>query len=62
MKIRSKQLMGTYKRNGNVIKDYHIYTSDNKEFKMRETLNNGKKTVEYIDMFFVSNAGRLNQK
>ena len=62
MKIRSKSLIGTYKRNGNIIKDYHVITSQSKEYKMRETFINGKKTVEYLDMFFVSNAGRLNQK
>lgn len=62
MKIRSKSLIGTYKRNGNIVKDYHIITSQSKEYKMRETFINGKKTVEYIDVFFESNAGRLNQK
>lgn len=60
MKIRSKSLIGTYKRNGNIVKDFHIITSQSKEYKMRETLINGKKTVEYFDIHFVSNAGRMN--
>jgi hypothetical protein len=60
MKIRSKSLIGTYKRNGNIVKDYHIITSQSKEYKMRETFINGKKTVEYFDIHFVSNAGRMN--
>lgn len=60
MKIRSKSLIGTYKRNGNIVKDFHIITSQSKEYKMRETFINGKKTVEYLDILFVSNAGRMN--
>ena len=60
MKIKSKSLIGTYKRNGNTIKDYHIITSQSKEYKMRETFKNGKKAVEYLDVYFVSNAGRMN--
>lgn len=27
---------------------------------MRETFKNGKKSVEYLDVYFVSNAGRIN--
>ena len=60
MKIRSKKLMGTYKRNGNIVKDYHIITSDNKEYKMQVKTINGKKKVSYFDIHFVSNAGRMN--
>ncbi len=60
MKIRSKSLMGTYKRNGNIVKDYHIITSDNKECKMQVETVNGKKKVSYFDIHFVSNAGRMN--
>ena len=60
MKIRSKSLIGAYKRNGNIVKDFHIITSQSKEYKMRETYINGKKTVEYFDIHFVSNAGRMN--
>jgi hypothetical protein len=60
MKIRSKSLIGTYKRNGNIVKDYHIITSQSKEYKMRETFINGKKTVQYLDIHFISNAGRMN--
>lgn len=60
MKIRSKSLIGMYKRNGNIVKDFHIITSQSKEYKMRETFINGKKTVEFFDIHFVSNAGRMN--
>ena len=60
MKIRSKQLMGTYKRNGNIVKDYHIITSQSKEYKMQVETINGKKKVSYFDIHFVSNAGRMN--
>ena len=37
MKIRSKSLIGTYKRNGNIVKDFHIIINQSKEYKMRET-------------------------
>lgn len=60
MKIRSKKLMGTYKRNGNIVKDYHIITSQSKEYKMQVETINGKKKVSYFDIHFVSNAGRMN--
>lgn len=60
MKIRSKSLMGTYKKNGNIVKDYHIITSDNKEYKMQVERINGKTKVLYFDINFVSNAGRMN--
>jgi hypothetical protein len=62
MKIRSKSLMGTYKRNGNIVKDYHIITSDSKEYKMQVETIEGKKKVSYFDIHFVSNAGRMNFK
>jgi hypothetical protein len=60
MKIRSKSLMGTYKKNGNIVKDYHIITSNNKEYKMQVETIDGKKKVSYFDIHFVSNAGRKN--
>jgi hypothetical protein len=52
--------MGTYKKNGNIVKDYHIIASDNKEFKMQVETINGKKKISYFDINFVSNAGRMN--
>ena len=60
MKITSKSLMETYKKNGNIVKDYHIITSDNKEYKMQVETIDGKKKVSYFDIHFVSNAGRMN--
>jgi hypothetical protein len=60
MKIRSKSLMGTYKKNGNIVKDYHIITSDNKEYKMQVESIDGKNKISYFDIHFVSNAGRKN--
>ena len=60
MKIRSKSLMGTNKRNGNIVKDFHIITTDNKEYKMQVETVDGKKKVSYFDIHFVSNAGRMN--
>lgn len=52
--------MGTYKKNENIIKDYHIITSDNKEYKMQVENIDGKKKISYFDIHFVSNAGRMN--
>lgn len=52
--------MGTYKKNGNIVKDFHIITSDNKEYKMQVETIDGKKKVSYFDIHFVSNAGRMN--
>ncbi len=52
--------MGTYKKNGNIVKDYHIITSDSKEYKMQVETIDGKKKVSYFDIHFVSNAGRMN--
>ncbi len=60
MKIRSKSLMGTYKRNGNIVQDFHIITNESKEYKMQVETINGKKKVSYFDINFVSNAGRMN--
>ena len=54
--------MATYKRNGNIVKDYHIITSDNKEYKMQVETIDGKKKISYLDIHFVSNAGRMNPK
>jgi hypothetical protein len=62
MKVRSKSLIGAYKKNGNIFKDYHIITSDNKEHKMQVETIDGKKKVSYFDIHFVSNAGRVNYK
>lgn len=52
--------MGTYKKNGNIVKDYHIITSNNKEYKMQVEAIDGKNKVSYFDIHFVSNAGRKN--
>jgi hypothetical protein len=60
MKIKSKSLMGTYKKNGNIVQDFQIITSERKEYKMRVETINGKKKVSYFDIHFVSNAGRKN--
>ena len=60
MKIRSKSLMGTYKRNGNIVQDFHIITNESKEYKMQVETIKGKKKISYFDINFVSNAGRMN--
>ena len=54
--------MGTYKRNGNIVQDFHIITNESKEYKMQVETINGKKKVSYFDINFVSNAGRMNFK
>jgi hypothetical protein len=60
IKIRSKSLMGTYRKNGNLVQDYHIITNESKEYKMQVETINGKKKISYFDIHFVSNAGRMN--
>lgn len=53
--------MVTYKKKGKIVKDYHIITSDNKEYKkMQVETIDGKKKVSYFDIHFVSNVGRMN--
>lgn len=52
--------MGTYKKIGNIVKDYHIITGNNKECKMQVENINGKNKVSYFDIRFVSNTGRNN--
>jgi len=52
--------MGTYRKNGNIVQDFHIITNESKEYKMQVETINGKKKVSYFDIHFVSNAGRKN--
>lgn len=52
--------MGTYKKNGYLVQDFHILTSESKEDKMQVETINGKKKVSYFEIHFVSNVGRKN--
>jgi hypothetical protein len=43
--------MGTYRKNGNIVQDFHIITNESKEYKMQVETINGKK--KYLTLIFI---------